>query len=231
MKKRHGQHHWLVLALIFSALVALVFFLDQHSLTGQVVQVPPGSAVQTISYLPAGEELFFEVRNILGLKDATFSFSGVVKDGKVTFEEKDVPFSGKVYSSFVVSSPIAEKVSSMAYSLKLNQVDLRSKGFHAEQIKLYVNGKEQDTVMTSQKDSQIYYTVTTSEMGEYVIGTAAEEIVAEAIPAEDVEEAGVMKEGAEIAEEKQAIAGRATATEASTGWLSKVKMFFRNLFD
>lgn len=194
------------------AVVAFVFLLDEVSLTG--------GTVQTISLMQKGQSLLFEVHTIAGLKDATVTFKETVKDGKIIFEQKEFLFKGKAFSKFSVSSPAAQSLGRMIFTLKINEVELRTKGMFVEKVKLYKDNLPLETVLTARKEGYVYYTVMAAGVGDYVIGTA------DASTSPEVKEASV-----EATKQEPAVVGKAVQTETTApSWWNAVKEFFRNLF-
>ncbi|MBS3123470.1 hypothetical protein J4437_02415 [Candidatus Woesearchaeota archaeon] len=130
-----------------------------------------GNAVQTISYAPIGSELNFEIRNVPGLSSAVVQFKDTVKGGRIIFNEnKDIGFNGLAFSKIVVSSDVADKLSIMRLTMKVSNKDLNAIGLNPYELKLYVNGKEKQTTFVEIKDNYNYYSASTTELGNFVLG-------------------------------------------------------------
>jgi PGF-pre-PGF domain-containing protein len=176
---------WIVLAFIFILpIVVLMSQVGQNNLAG--------NAIQTISYLQAGNDIFFEV-NVAGVKSISLTTLEDVKAVKVLTEEIDNVnwnFNGKVYSMFEVSSFDEEKFTNLVFTLRIQEVDLKSIGLKKEDVRIYQDGEELNIELTRMDDDYVYYELVSNEMGEFLIGK-------EDIQVEDV----VIVEEAEVVEE------------------------------
>ncbi|MBI2151716.1 hypothetical protein HYU21_03270 [Candidatus Woesearchaeota archaeon] len=179
-----------------------------------------GNAVQTISYAPAGSSLFFEIRNIDGLKDATVYFKDTVKDSKILFIPENLAVSDFiVYNRATVSSDEAGKISQIIYTLKIRESDLTQKGLKAEEVKVYLNDKELKTSLTSRKEGFVYYSATATSFGDLIIGKRKVSSVAggSVIQSSIVKEAYVSSKVREEVVSTSLPAGVIDATEPPTG--------------
>ncbi len=180
-KKRLLEHKifWVVLAFVFILpIVGLVSQDNSEELTGNVA----GKAIQTISLLKEGSDIFFEVKNVDGLNTVTLNALEDVKNVRILIEEvSDVnwDFEGKVYSMFKVSSVDADKFSNLVIILRVNEADLKDKNLKKEELKLYHDGKELDLELTKIENNFVNYKVIAESMGEFVIG---KEVVVEKEP-------------------------------------------------
>lgn len=192
-----------------------------------------GKAYQTISHKPAGSELFFEVRNIEGVKDLTIIFLEDAKNMVIEFEEIDAlswKFEGTVYSQFKIFSKDASKIGEMKFTLKLKEAELNKLGLAKDEVRLHLNGQELETKLTKTEGDYVYYETVSNQMGEFVIGKAkpkVEKVVEEPI-IEDVEEPVVEEEIFEPEVEEEPIVEEPVPVEK--GWLAKIISFFKNLF-
>jgi hypothetical protein len=182
------------------ALVATAFFVQEKlSLTGY-------AAINTISFVKAGGNLAFEVK-VDGVKEMEATFTQDIKDAVVVTEEvKDVgwDFKGTVYSKFKVSSSDADKFGAVVFTLKIKERDLTLAGLFPEEVKLYANGKEAETILTKTEEGYYYYTAKSTGLGEYVIGKAEKPTAKAAVPA--TVPAEMPKEIAPVVEESPAAA-------------------------
>jgi PGF-pre-PGF domain-containing protein len=224
-KKPVGLRHklfWLILAVVIvlplTGMLTGMFTLELAT---------SGKAIQTISHKTTGSELFFEVRNIDGLKVLTLNFLEDTKNMIIEFEEVDTlgwKFEGTVYSQFKVSSEDSEKVGEIKFSLKLEEEKLNRLGLSKDEVKLYFSGQELETELIKSDKGYVYYEAVSSGMGEFVIGKAKPKVEEE--PIEEVEVPEEEKEP-EAAEE-QVIEPPAPVKE---GLLTKISRFFKNLFN
>ncbi len=171
LQKLNPKNAGIAVGLILLVSVFAVFVLSpatEKSLTGWA------SATQTVSYLKAGNELFFEVK-VDGVKDLTLTFSKDVKNAAFVTEEVNAvswDFNGVAYSRFKVSSDDADKVSKAKFTLKIKPTELEKVGIAATDLKLYWKGEEVQTKMTKQEGNYAYYTAETAGIGEFVLGKA-----------------------------------------------------------
>lgn len=142
---------------------------------------PPGAtghfiAVQNIAYLKAGNELPMAVKNVKGMHLANFELLEDIKNGQITFEEDgSIAFDGTAYSKFRVSATDEDKIGKIEITMKIKQADLKEIGLAPEDVALYVNGKEERTRIDRTEGEYEFYTASTEEFGEYVIGRMREE--------------------------------------------------------
>ncbi len=156
------------------AVIALIANFTPSGLTGHFL------AVQNIAYLKAGSELPMAVKNIKGMYLANFELLDDIKGGQITFQEDDsLAFDGIAYSKFVVASADEDKIGEIRITMKIRQADLKGIGLIPEKVTLYVNGKEAVTRIDHTEGEYEYYTASTDELGEYVIGRMREEEVSQ----------------------------------------------------
>ncbi|HIH10724.1 TPA: hypothetical protein HA241_00875 [Candidatus Woesearchaeota archaeon] len=225
---RH-KFSWVGLALLFMlgfiAIATLIYF---PAITG--------SAVQVVNYGPAGTELAFEVRDVEGVKDVTATFLETVKSGKIYFvKNESIKFNGVAYNKFRVTSADEDKIDSFLITLKLREEELLRKEIAVGDVRLYINGKEQETVMTAREGAYYYYSVRTSQFGDYVIGK--KNVPAAKVEPVVVQEEMVVEPVAE--EEEEPLVGEAIqepvieqpAPVLERTWWMGVKEFFSGLFN
>lgn len=157
---------WAVLAAVLG--IATLISLHTGSITGNV-------AIQTISYAAGGSQLFFEVRNVPGVKEVTITFREQCKQCLISFTENPaIPFQGIAYSKFEVASPDEEKIGRMNYTLKLDKEELQRLHLKAGEVQLYVNGKKTPITLLRETETHLFYQSFSGEMGHYVIGKRKE---------------------------------------------------------
>ncbi len=169
---------WLALAIVFiaSTITIISNVHETPNLTGN-------AAVQTIGYFEAGEELYFEIRNVEGLKTARITFADTIKNGKVlteTIDKVSWDFDGEVYSMFTIESPEEAAIDSVELVLKIRESELYDKGISPFDVTLFNNGKALQTTLTKRDSTHATYTVTSQEIGEFIIGR--EKVVEEPTP-------------------------------------------------
>ncbi len=164
---KESKVFWGVLAIFVVLPLISLISLQETSLSGK--------AVQSISYLKAGNKLFLEV-NVDGVKDLTVTLLSDVKNAKITTAEvKKVSwnFKGTVYSRFKVSSADADKFGEMKFTLKIKEADLKKKGLTKKEVKLYLDGKKLTTTLKYKAGDYLFYEAASPKMGEFVIGKAS----------------------------------------------------------
>jgi len=236
--KKVDKPFWSVLGLILTiSFVGIILISGNNNLTGN-------AAVQTIAYMKAGSELFFEVK-VDGVKEITINFLEDVKGAVIQVEELESinwDFDGTVYSTFKVSSEDKSKIGDWKFQLKLEEEKLNELGLSKGDVKLYLNNKELgtkmlDTKSTITENGHVYYTATSSDIGEFVIGKAAEKV--EPVPEEIIPEAPVVEkvpepiieELEEVVEEPVPLVGKAIEQEPEgESFFSKIIDFFKGLF-
>ena len=163
----------------FWGVFTVVFLLSSLIILGSmagIINITGHATIQQISFLKGGSELFTEVRDIKGVKFATTHLTDDIKDGKVTFTESDrILFKGKTYSKFTVSSADEDKIGKIDLTLKIKKKDLLTIGISQTDLRLYVNGNEVKTTFTNEEGNYLYFTATSDQMGDYVIGLKAKE--------------------------------------------------------
>ena len=233
-KKKQPISMWvsLGLLLILSIFVIVVSTKMDARLTG-------GLAVQTVSIAPKGSTLDFEVRNVPGLSSARATFADNVKGLILRFDEtKPVPFDGKEYSHFTVSSDQADKISQLDFTFKILEAELLRRGISPDDVQLYLNGHQILLTQTTKEDRYLYYTATSTELGQYVIGKAtpaplpAPSTVAQQTPPKEtpvMEQTPVQTEPTPVI--PTSISGKAVSLpEKKSGVWITIKAFFDGLF-
>ena len=239
MRRKKRNNPVLKHKLFWLSLAAVIILPLTGMLTGMFTLelATTGKAFQTVSYKLAGSELFFEVKNIEGVKDLTFTFQEDAKNMIIEFEEIDKlswKFDGAVYSQFKIFSEDASKIGEIKFTLKLNEIELNKLGLSKDGVKLYSNGQELETKLTNEVWPQplagyVYYEAVSNQMGEFVIGKATVE-EKEAVAEEQVEEvAEVLEEEEPEAVEKEPIIE--LPAPVKEGLLSRILSFFRHLFN
>ena len=201
MVKRKLQHKsfWVILGAMFllSAMMMLAIQSEPSLITG-------GATVQGIDYLPAGRELFFEARDIVGLQYVKVQVAQTVKEGKIVItQDAKIPFDGVALSKFKVVSQDATKFGPGELKLKVKASSL---SFAAQDLKLYINGEVVPTILTS-KDVYLIYTATIPQFkeGQYVIGKKTAVVAAPTPDAvQKVAEVPVVEKIAEVAQQQPA---------------------------
>lgn len=220
----HHRFFWLGLALI---IIILPFF----SLISLDVPLPSGKAVQTIAYEKAGTSLHFEVKNIDGLKEAILYFSEDVKNMVVNFEKIDLPssFLGLSYSAFRVSSPDADKIEKIKFTLKLSEAELAKLNLPKDEVRLYLNNEEFETKLTKTKDNYIFYEATADQLGDFILGKKSPPKVLEEKPEAPAEEIPppVVKEPKELPPALE----QPAPPPVKKGLFSRLGSLIKNLFN
>ena len=183
-KEIQNKPFWAFLIIIFlsSFLTLTTITEDNSSLTGN-------AAIQVISYQPAGTDLFFEVRNVKNLKDATATFSETIKNGKITFKEPELPpsFDGTLLSAFTIDSPDAAKLQQLSITLKIKEKDITTAKLLPAELLVYQDNQPLSTTLSHSKDDYVYYTTTTTTMGTFAIGKQTLKLTQIAEPAQTQE--------------------------------------------
>ncbi len=138
------------------------------------------AAVQQISYMKAGSYDFFEIKTIPGLSGMTVYFDEDDKNDLLVVEEDPtIPFEGNVYSKFTFSARNPPALAKVEFTLKIPKEELQRKEISPADLRLWANGKELETTPISKIDRTqteqryLYYTATSTESGQFVIGQAA----------------------------------------------------------
>lgn len=173
--KLESKSFWLVLGVVFLASVVVILSnTNQSSLTGN-------AAVQVVAFAKEGTVLDFEVRNVENLKSAQVTFTETVKNIKIDFTETDKPawnFKGNVLSTFKISSAAESSIGDVALTLKIWEKDLFAANINSKDVQVYANGKELTTTRDKLEGEYWYYTTTTSEFGDFVIGREIKKVAA-----------------------------------------------------
>ncbi len=205
-----------------------------------------GGAVQTISFIKAGSELEFEV-NTNGIKSATIHLTEDTKNAKIFFTNKETvsqKLEEPVYSITSVSSEKDIHFSALELKLKIKEQDLLNKNIAVSDLQLSVDGNPTETTFTKKEGDYLYYTATTTELGEYVIGKKAAEAAKtvvkeevqlptekETVPTEAVDEEDQLEESnALVGKAEQMPPQEQTAPVVKESFWQKVGGFFKNLF-
>ncbi len=222
---------WFSMLTVFMLSAIIIMIGSQDNITGN-------AAVQTISYKQSGSELHFEVRNVQGFKEVTIHFSGDVKNSMITFEEdQSIPFEGKAYSKVKVSSQDASKFGSLDWLLRVDEQVLLREGIAVSDLKLFVNNQAHELFLSDKQDEYIFYQVTTTELGNYVMGKkdqpiAMPQITSSISKPESEEQVQPISEEPII--EPENIAGQATEESLSQPeektFGEKIADLFRRLF-
>ncbi len=166
-KEIANKPFWAFLIIIF-----LSSFLTLTTITEDNSQLTGNLAIQVISYQPAGSDLFFEIRNVKNLKDATATISDTIKNGKIIFEEPKLPpsFDGTLLSAFTIESPDAAKIQQLIITLKIKQSDIAAAKLLPAEVLVYYGNQPLVTTLSHSKDDYVYYTTTTTTLGTFAIG-------------------------------------------------------------
>lgn len=213
----------LLIVILIIPLVALI------STTDNLV----GNAVQNIAFMKGGNELFFEVRNVDGIKSVTAEITEDIKGGQIIFEPDDtIVFDGVAYAKIKVSSEQDGQLGEMKIELKLRKDRMQELKLKKEDVSLYISDRKIETKYKESTELYEFFEVTASEMGEYVIGKAeekateptAEEIVEKTedkkSEEDKIEEVETAPEEEIIDEDEKAIAGMAIAQEGDSKSIS-----------
>lgn len=188
-----------------------------------------GHAIQSISFLQAGNDFSMEVDEIKGLKQISFQTIGDVKNSQIVIEEnKDIEFDGVAYSKFTMSSDDADKFGVMTFILKIKQKELRSASLTPEEVHVYVDGKEMETRIDHTEGDYEFYTATITEVGEMVIGMAFVEEVKEPIIPPQLSRKTVAPPI--IEDEPLPPVEQQPAPPKKVGFFGKIINFFKGLF-
>jgi len=188
--------------------------------------------------MKAGDQLFYEVK-VDGVKDVTITFSEAVDNIVITTEEVETVswnFEGIAHSKLVISSLAADKVKQVILTLKIEEQGLLSQGIARNDLRVYLDGKELETVFDKTEDGYLYYVVTSPGIGEFVIGKAKVAIavpVKEVTPVQAPSGVPVVQKTAEIIplpEQGSPLVGKAAAQPSSEGMFQSIADFFKNLF-
>ncbi|HLC89246.1 MAG TPA: hypothetical protein VJG49_04385 [Candidatus Nanoarchaeia archaeon] len=166
--------------LIFSFVMIIVF--SQNNLTGRTIQ--------NIALMPKGSELFMEAK-VDGLKDLTIHFSEQVKNAQIIIQRPQLiswKLPGVELARFTISFTDEDKVSRIDLRTKIREDKITSAGLSKEELKFYLNGQELETTLEKIDGSYVFYTASSAELGEFVIGKKEVETT---LPA--VEETGVIE--------------------------------------
>ncbi len=204
-----------------------------------------GGAVQTISFIKAGSELEFEI-NTNGIKSATIHLTEDTKNAKIFFTNKETAsqkVEGPIYSITSVSSEKELHFSALELKLKIKEQDLLNKNIAVSDLQLSIDGNPIETTFTKKEGDYLYYTATTTKLGEYIIGkkaaAVAKTVVKEevqipvekqTVPTEAVEEEQVEESNALVGKAEQMPSQEQTAPVVEESFWQKIGRFFKNLF-
>jgi copper chaperone CopZ len=212
--------------LVLSTIVILSFVSDS-ALTGN-------AAIQTISYGKSGQSLYFEIKNVDGVKSAEISFDNDCKGCSIYFtEDESIKFDGVAYQKFTLTSPNDDQIGDLQLTLVVDKSTLKAKGLTDQDITLYVNGLALRTTKNRETNLQVFYDVLATEMGQYVIGKRNDkpQLVTTSVDAKKPvpEKIIIPPKEIEVKETKPALAGQAVMVDQPEPKLwSKVKNFFKN---
>ncbi len=235
-KEIQNKPFWafLVILLLSSFLTLTTITEDNSALTGNL-------AIQVISYQPAGTDLFFEIRNVKNLKDATATISETIKNGKITFTEPELPpsFDGTLLSAFTIQSPDENKIQQLSITLKIKQSDITNAKLLPAEVLVYHDNQPLVTSLSHSKDDYVYYTTSTTTLGTFAIGkqklkltkpeqpTLQQEITPPAI--EPTTQTTAPTESLPPVEQQPKAIPIPEPTPQPTVW-QMIKKFFKNLF-
>ncbi len=235
-KKETGLKHkefWIGLAIVFLLSAVAIFSSLDSKVTGYAIVLP-------ISFVQEGKQVSYETRgDVPGIKTVTIEAKGVIKQDRITIAwDGSIPFDGVAYSKFSVKSDHPESVGEVTFTLKIKEEDLTRVKLAPEDVKLYFEGTELSTTLTSTDRGYIYYSTSAGGLGNYVIGKATvvrtpPQLVPEIVEAEETPTETTAEEKAiEAYEQQPALVGEAgaQATEPKVGFWAKIVQFFRNLF-
>ncbi len=215
-KSEELQHKpfWATIAIIFLVSIITIITVQESSLTGK--------AIQSIAYMPAGTELFSEIRDVKGVQSSTVELKETVKGGTIIFKQDEtIAFDGTAYSKFTVTSTDAAKFSKITLRLKVKDLT-----FAPTDLRLYVNGKEIATTLDKLENGYDYFTASLQfEEGQYIIGK--KKVIAQPVVKEEVVvpvETPIVEEPVAPVVEQPASVVEVVAPE-KTFW-QKVKAFF-----
>lgn len=166
-KELSNKPFWALLAILF-----LTSFLTLTTITEENSTLTGNIAIQVISYQQGGSNLFFEIRNVKNLKDATATLSETIKGGKIIFKEPDLrpSFDGTFISAFTIESADEKKIQQLDLTLKIKESDIKQAKLLPAEIIVYRDNKQLPTILSYSKDDYVYYTTTTTTLGTFVIG-------------------------------------------------------------
>lgn len=169
--KLQAAKSWIMLGfLILVSFTVILLSREQQDLfTGR-------AAIQNIGYLKAGSQEFIETKGISGLFGVTVVFGADTKNNQLKVEENNrLSFAGNFYSKFTVSWKDPTTVERMEFRLKVLEEELYRKGINPADLRLYANGKELRTIPSKSEGRYRYYTASSGEEGDYVIGRRQEQ--------------------------------------------------------
>ena len=164
--KRGGSSNKISYVIILIMILAFstgLLMMQNPSITG-------GTAIQIISYLPEGEKLHFEVRNIPHVKEATVGVVEDTKNSKIIFEEALPPesFEGSYLSAFKVSSNAEDNFGPLEILLKIKKSDLVS--IPEKELTAYLENQPLVTTISKKEGDYLYYRFSSPGLGTVVIG-------------------------------------------------------------
>jgi len=207
---------------VFWIIFVVVFLVSIFTIFGSVDIPIIGDAIQVVGYAQGDSELFAEIKGVEGFKDATIYFKETVKNGKIIYEEnQQILFKGTSYNKVDVTSEDADKLKEILFTFKLSKEKLSELRLNASDVQLYVNGKEVSLSLEKEDDKHVFYTVTTSEMGEYVIGRKkVEPVIGKTVEEPVIEDPVIITEVEPIVEQPK----------VERNFFQKIIYFFKNLF-
>ena len=224
-----------ILAVVFLlSVTAISNLLNSGNLTADA------TSIQNIIGMEGGKDIFFEVRDVKGMQYADIQLLSMIKGGQIIFNDNvPVDFSGKIFNSFTISSRDSSNLGAVTFTLKIKTADLLLVGINIDEVKLYVNGKETDTVKTSTQGLYTYYTAKLDhfENGNYVIGVAEKkkEIAKPAKPVQPTDKVAENKPAGTQQEQQPQVpapsVGQAIQpNQNKQGFFNSIADFFRKFF-
>lgn len=222
------------------SVIVIIISSENHYLNN--IPLTGHASIQVISYAKQGSELTFEIRNVKGFKDATVRFKETIKDSKVTVKEnKTLFFEGIAYNKVTIAIDQEEKMDTLDINLKIKEEDLVNLKIKAHELRVYHNDKELTTIFLGEKEDYLYYRTSTTGLGNFVLGKQSKKsqsqhitTTVEKTPQVTVvaEEPKMSVDGAPFVEEKEEpLAGKAAQQEEEKSTLTRMKDFFKGLFN
>ena len=211
-----NKKFWATLGtILIISFVAIVIF-SQNNLTGQTIQ--------NIAFIQEGGELFME-GNVDGLEDLTLHFSEQVSNAKVTIENPTTlgwKLDGIELARFIITFTDENKISSLDLTTMVKEEKISKAGLSKEEVKIYLNNKELPTTLEKIERGYVFYKVTTTKLGEFVIGKKEVEVEPQVIQKPKVEQQ-------KVPETQQPTP--VVVEPEQPGFFGKVGNFFKNLFN
>lgn len=236
--KSWSEQFWIFLGVIFvfSAITLLSYVndSDDSSVTGH-------ATIQNIAFIKGGQALHLGIRDIPGVNKVIILVKENIKgDRIIVYENKNIKFVGDAISKFTISSQEESKYGDLQFLLKVADDELSQRNLAVSDLKLYANGKELSLTPTEKSEGYQFYTVTASEMGEFVIGREVQGIAEEssvespartepAVEESKTENVDGVKDIKDPHNTAAPLAGKA-AEQEQEGLPTKIADFFRSFF-